>query len=308
VRPTSCLLALGILWGPASSYPLWAEAAAEAEEKKYVIRSGDLLNMSVYPQAELSGKYVVLEDGRVILPTVGRVQVRGLTMEKANRLLAKELSRYFVKPKVSLSVVKFSRRHVVLVGEVRSPGLVRHEEGMTLSEMIVRVGGFTSNADRKSVRVYRGDPKKQDVKIVDVDAILVGGDISRDFTLEPGDRVEVPRRVNVVFLWGAVATPGSYDYLEGMKMLDLIARAGGIDQFAKAGSVRIFRDGGEVLEVDFATVLNGNVGEDVELRAGDIVYMPHIAFARAARWASLLQPYLVLINFLVTVAALIILL
>ncbi|MFH2204588.1 MAG: polysaccharide biosynthesis/export family protein [Elusimicrobiota bacterium] len=277
-------------------------------DANYHIRSGDMLDISVYPQAELSGKRVVGQDGSVVLPTLGRVDVRGKSVTETIRLLEKQLGLYFRKPKVSLSVVQFSRRHVILTGEIRAPGLIRHVEGMSLSEVIVNAGGFTNNSDRKNVRVYRGPADDQEIKIVDVDAILARGDLSQDYALMPGDRVEVPLRVNMVFIWGAIKNAGSYDYVAGMKMLDVVTRANGLGSYAKIDAIRIFREGGEVFDVDFASVLDGNLARDVPLRPGDIIYVPDIALAKANQKIALITPWTTLLNLITTVAAVILLL
>jgi len=93
---------------------------------------------------------------------------------------------------------------------------------------------------------------------------------------------------------GQVSSPGYYEYREGMKLLDLVAQAGGPQDWAKASQVRIYRraraaDGSvteQLVDADLEAVLSGHMDKNVQLASGDIVYIPRKSYSKAARWIS----------------------
>jgi polysaccharide export outer membrane protein len=81
------------------------------------------------------------------------------------------------------------------------------------------------------------------------------------------------KKVSIV---GAVAKPGAYPLGAPMTVLDLIARAGGLTEFAKATKIKIVRKrDGRILAFNYKDIMNGkNLGQNVVLENGDIVMVP----------------------------------
>jgi len=97
-----------------------------------------------------------------------------------------------------------------------------------------------------------------------------------------------------VAIIGQVQGTGYYEYREGMRLLDLIAQAGGTQDYAEGKKVRIFRkvrtDGDKVVEqiiqADLAGVFAGEMDKNIPLASGDIVYIPRKRYSTATRWIS----------------------
>lgn len=116
---------------------------------------------------------------------------------------------------------------------------------------------------------------------------------------------------NRVAIIGQINVPGYFEYHEGMRLLDLVAQAGGPQDYAKAGNVRIYRrtknaDGKiseEVLKADLESVFAGKMDHNVPLASGDIIYIPRKSYSKAARWISdNFLPWATLFTFVVTAA------
>ncbi len=99
---------------------------------------------------------------------------------------------------------------------------------------------------------------------------------------------------NRVAVIGHVRSPGYFEYREGMRLLDLIAQAGGTQDYSRNSRVRIYRkikgDGDKVTEqvirADLQKVLDGDMEKNIPLANGDIVYIPRKPYSSAARWIS----------------------
>ena len=88
---------------------------------------------------------------------------------------------------------------------------------------------------------------------------------------------------------GEVTSVGTYDYKEGMRILDALGRAGGPKDNARLSSIKVFRKNQGVttrLVVDFEKFLEGDLSGNIPLSAGDLVYVPTKPFTKSARWLS----------------------
>jgi len=152
---------------------------------------GDVIEVRVYQEPELSGVYQVGPEGEVTFPLCQRVAVGGLTANGAAAKLRTCLSDGFMRdPQVSVLVKEYNSKKIFVFGEVQKPGTFVYEDGMSIVQAVTIAGGFTKTAARNSTSVTRR-VRGQEVKAkVSVQDIALGK--APNFTLEPGDIVYVP--------------------------------------------------------------------------------------------------------------------
>ncbi|MFA7005022.1 MAG: polysaccharide biosynthesis/export family protein [Verrucomicrobiia bacterium] len=172
------------------------QTTVPADSEEYRIRAGDLLNISVFQEPELSQMVKVPQSGSIRHSLLGVIQVKGLTTSEAEKKITELLAKdYLVNPRVSITVeTNKSRRVVTVLGEVKQPGAIEipDQEQVTLLQLIGRVGGFTNIAATDRVTIIRTENGKEQVIRVNVPAIIKSGDKSKDIELKPGDVVSVP--------------------------------------------------------------------------------------------------------------------
>ena len=153
--------------------------------------AGDVIEVRVYGEPELSGVYQVGQEGDVTFPLCQRVPVGGLSANGAAAKLRECLSSGFMRdPQVSVLVKEYNSKKVFVFGEVQKPGTFVYEDGMSIVQAVTIAGGFTKTAARNSTSVTRR-VRGQEVKVkVSVQDIALGK--APNFTLEPGDIVYVP--------------------------------------------------------------------------------------------------------------------
>lgn len=112
-----------------------------------------------------------------------------------------------------------------------------------------------------------------------------------------------------VAIIGQAKSTGYFEYREGMRLLDLIAQAGGTQDYPDGAKVRIFRktrgEGDKVVETvikaDLEEVLSGDMDKNIPIASGDIVYIPRKRYSAAAKWMTdNVVPWLTLLMFGVT--------
>jgi protein involved in polysaccharide export with SLBB domain len=152
---------------------------------------GDVIEVRVFQEPELSGIYQVGTQGDVIFPLCKRVVVGGLTPNGAAEALRACLAeKYMRDPQVSVLIKEYNSKKVFVFGEVQKPGTFPYQDGMSVVQAVTLAGGFTRNANQNSTSVTRrvgGNETKIKVSVQD---IALGK--AANLTLEPGDIVYVP--------------------------------------------------------------------------------------------------------------------
>jgi polysaccharide export outer membrane protein len=153
--------------------------------------AGDLIEVRIFQEPELSGLYQVGGQGDLIFPLCRRVVVNGLTANEAAEKLRACLSEGFLRdPQVSVLVREFNSKKVFVFGEVQKPGTFPYQDGMSIIQAVTIAGGFTKTAAQNSTSVTRR-VDAQEVKVrVNVQDIALGK--ASNFLLQPGDIVYVP--------------------------------------------------------------------------------------------------------------------
>lgn len=120
----------------------------------YQLDAGDQLRVIVFGQQDLSNTYEVDQAGRISMPLIGAITVRGLTTAQIEKHIATSLSRGYVRnPDVSVEVDRY--RPFFAMGEVGSAGQYAFVPGITVQQAVAVAGGFTPRADKIAVQVTR---------------------------------------------------------------------------------------------------------------------------------------------------------
>ena len=172
----------------------FAEPAQRSNDssQNYKIGVGDLLQIEVYDEEDLTKEVRVLTDGYISFPLLGNVYALGRTiLQLEQEITGKLKEKYLVNPQVTVFVKEFS--NIYIFGEVKKPGSFPLFGRMTVFEAVTLAGGFTEVANPSKVKVIRQENGTEVVFELDVDKITKKGDSSQDMELQANDRVIVPR-------------------------------------------------------------------------------------------------------------------
>jgi len=235
-----------------------------SEVEPYRLTPGDVLQITVLNDPNMSGEQIVGPDGFLRLPLVGAIQAAGLTLDELTERLQQALSRFIRKPRVAVTLKQFpaSLRRVFVLGEVKTPGVYQLPLGVTSTvfDAIALAGGFTENADLTQVRVFRRDGQSE---VCNLQAFQ-----SHGLIVNPGDLIWVPPAFVRVSIVGTVEKGGIYPVPVKGSLLDALAAAGGVKE--SEATIRVFRNGTELLSVSWARIVSGEV-PPLTLREGDTI-------------------------------------
>jgi polysaccharide export outer membrane protein len=169
-----------VLLSLAASLALPGAARAQVYDDGYILNSGDSVRIHVYGEEDLSFPQLLIgQNGRVSYPFLGELTVAGKTASQLQAQLTAGLAPdYLVDPRISVSVVKY--RPFFVNGEVRNPGGVDFQPGLTLRKAISLAGGFTERANKKqAMLISDNDPERREKEV------------GLDYKVQPGDIITV---------------------------------------------------------------------------------------------------------------------
>jgi polysaccharide export outer membrane protein len=273
LKPAILLAAL------AAALPLPAQAPPPAPAApEYRVGSGDVLEVVVLGNDDLSRTPTVQTGGTVTLPLLGEVEVAGLTVPEIKQKLTGLLGRdYLVRPQVEVTVKEYQSQFVTVLGEVASPGRRALRGRTRLVDVLVDAGGFTTRASGE-VSVTRLDGAFEDGSSTRT-LRFASGPLTADAQsgletpLRHGDIVSALPK-HYVTVEGEVNRPGRF-LLEGdLTVSGAVSLAGGLTRFGSNG-VKLRRVDAatgktSIIEVDLKAVRKGE-DPDPRLMPNDVV-------------------------------------
>lgn len=187
--------AVGIaLFGCAATHPP-APAGAASADYKYIIGPGDVVNIIVWRNPEISMSVPVRPDGRISAPLVEDLQAMGKDPSTLARDIEKELGKFIRDAVVTVVVTQFVgpySEQIRVVGEAAKPKILAYTQKMTLLDVMIAVGGITDFADGNAATILRtSDGNKQyGVRLKD---LIKRGDVTANVEMKPGDVLIIPQ-------------------------------------------------------------------------------------------------------------------
>ena len=189
-----------------------------------------MLTITVFGEADFSGRYTVEQDGTFTYPQLGRIKAGGLSLRALEADLKAQLSDGYLKnPQVAVAIETYRSQRILVMGEVRAPGEYQLAGETSLLAALARAGSTTPAAGRE-VLVVRA-PKKAasgataEPEVVHIDLqALQAGSAGLNLLLQEGDTVNVPKAQSV-FVAGQVKSPGAYAVERGQTVLQVLSLA-----------------------------------------------------------------------------------
>lgn len=168
--------------------PESAAAGAAVDSNTYKVGPADVLKIGVWNEEKFSVTAVVQQNGKFTMPLVGDIQAGDSTPKEIEASVAKALTKYVVKPLVTVTVIEVGSKKYYLVGLVNKPGEYPLSAPTTILDALSKSGGLQDFANKKKIYVLRGDKKIS----FNYKEVINGNHMEQNIQLEPGDHVIVP--------------------------------------------------------------------------------------------------------------------
>jgi polysaccharide biosynthesis/export protein len=160
MRAVAFTLVSAALLGCSGGAPyVWAnQLPPDQTTDDYVIGTGDVLGVHVYNQDNLSTHARVRSDGKIAMPLIGDVEVRGKRPSVASKELEARLKEFMVSPTVTITVEETQPTSVTVLGQVVHPGIYTVDNNAGVLQALAVAGGFNEYSSRGSIYVVRRSP------------------------------------------------------------------------------------------------------------------------------------------------------
>lgn len=122
----------------------------------YRLGAGDLIQVTVWKNKEVSGSFRVRPDGKFSMPLIGDIVAGGSTTDSVSMQIEQKLKLFIESPFVSTIVVESTSNRVYIVGEVAKPGTYPITGSLTALQALAVAGGFTAFANKDKMILVRG--------------------------------------------------------------------------------------------------------------------------------------------------------
>ncbi len=246
----------------------------------YSIGPKDLLTINVFEVPELNITVRVSEDGSIVTPLLGNINVAGLSRFQLEKKLVKLLEKNYLKSaQVTVFIKEYQSKLVSVIGAVKNPGNYELVGRQTLLQMISIAGGLTEAASDRIVIIRQYKNGKSASLVINLDELMLKGNPKLNIPLQAADIINISvERYLDIYVFGQVKKPGHIKMKKdgNVTLLRVIAQAGGFSERARKSSVLIKRkvNGKEMkIKINVKKILRGK-RKDFILENNDIVHVP----------------------------------
>jgi polysaccharide biosynthesis/export protein len=281
----------------------------------YMVGTGDLLDIRVAEEDDMTGRYQVTPSGDIELPLLKTpIHAAGLSTFDLAKNIQVELQKedLIKEPSVTVFIERGMSENITVLGQVARPGTYPIEQNTTLIDAISMAGGLTSQAgEYATVNEHAqqsappatpgsGSSAEQPTTLqqtdrvisVDLQEIMSGARPSANIGVHPGDVITISDAATV-YVVGAVTKPGAFtvqDQASGITVMRAIALVEGTQSTAALSKTIIVRHSNdtkqrEEIPVDLDKILKGKT-EDPMLQANDILFVPQSGFRQGMHFAG----------------------
>lgn len=266
---------------------------------------GDVVQLTtVSAKTEVYEGLIVDAMGQLHVPLAGDIQVGGMSLSEAEAAVEKGLRRYDRFARANIIITKLDGHTAVVVGAVTTPGRFPAIPGMRLADLLAVCGGPATAISREIPTLVGNLELARLVRNGETLPVSVPlareGDPKHNIRIRAGDQLYVPPITDqLIMVLGDVFAPQPMAYRTGIRLTEVLARAGGINTArGDRKDIRIVR--GPLREPRIYTAslkdLTSGDATDVELAPGDIVYVTKSWYASTADVLNSLSTIISLAN------------
>lgn len=178
--------------------PLAAESSAEtalpliADPSAYIIGSGDVLEILVWKEEELTREVFVRLDGKITFPLLDDIQAAGRTPLQLKHIVQKDLGEFVESPFVTITLKSSGSQKFYILGEIARTGEYPLAKDLTVLQAFALAGGFTEWASKKEILLFRAENGIQKTIRINYKDIVKGQDFSMNVPIQANDTIIVP--------------------------------------------------------------------------------------------------------------------
>ena len=158
----------------------------------YLLQPGDVLNVSVWKETDLTAEVLIRPDGGLSFALAGDLHAAGHTVGELTAMLEKRIRKFEPDAVVTVSIKVAAGNRVYVIGKVTHPGDFPLNRPTDVMQALSLAGGATPFADTNAIRILRRDGDHQTAITFRYGDVEHGRKLQQNILLQSGDTVVVP--------------------------------------------------------------------------------------------------------------------
>jgi protein involved in polysaccharide export with SLBB domain len=163
-------------------------------------------------------------NGAIDFPSLGPINVSGMTFTETKQLLNKRIKNQMIGVEASISLGELRSIQVFILGEAYKPGTYTISSLSTITNALFVSGGVNDIASLRNIQLKRAGKV---IVTLDLYDLLLRGDTSSDLRLQSSDVIYIPSVRATASVDGEVRRPAIYELKGETTVAELLQLAGG---------------------------------------------------------------------------------
>lgn len=210
--------------------------------QEYTIGEGDVLEIKVYENDDLSTTVRVSSNSTIRVPLLGEISIKDLTVSQiSSKIEGLYADGYLVSPQVDVFIKEHRSKKAIILGQVKNPGQYELRGKVTILEFISTAGGLTTDAGgTATIKRTTASGENKDQIVLDLEKLIKKGDVSLNIAVQDNDSIYISK-AKTYYVSGEVVKPNQYVYEQELTVIKAITMAGGFSKIAAKDKVQIIR-------------------------------------------------------------------
>lgn len=251
----------------------------------YFLDIGDILEIQLVGQSNYIEDFPVKGDGSINLPDIGKINVAGLSISQASKLIESKINQAFIGTEAFISLSEIRDVNILVSGNAQNPGIYTLAGNSNILHALSVSGGINEQGSLREINLIRDNEVIESLDLYD---LLISGEYDLKKRLRSGDVIFVEPRKNVVTIDGAVKRPSKYEVLDEQNLSSVISYANGMKRTADRENIFLDR----ILDGTLKTIPIRNEIQFETIKAidGDVIYIREYPYRSAKISGAVLKP------------------
>lgn len=251
----------------------------------YLLDIGDILEIQLVGQSNYIEDFPIKGDGSINLPDIGKINVAGLSISQASKLIKSKINLAFIGTEAFISLSEIRDINILVSGNAQNPGIYTLTGNSNILHALSVSGGINEQGSIREINLIRDNKVIESLDLYD---LLINGEYDLKKRLRSGDVIFVEPRKNVVTINGAVKRPAKYEVLNEQNLSSIISYANGLKRTADRENIFLER----ILDGTLKTIPIRNEIQFETIKAidGDSIYIREYPYRSAKVSGAVLKP------------------
>ena len=251
----------------------------------YLLDIGDILEIQLTGQSNYIKDFPIKGDGSINLPDIGKINVAGLSISQASKLIKSKINLAFIGTEAFISLSEIRDVNILVSGNAQNPGIYTLTGNSNILHALSVSGGINEQGSLREINLIRDNKVIESLDLYD---LLINGEYDLKKRLRSGDVIFVEPRKNVITINGAVKRPAKYEVLNEQNLSSIISYANGMKRTADRENIFLER----ILDGTLKTIPIRNEIQFETIKAidGDLIYIREYPYRSAKISGAVVKP------------------